>query len=152
MPNVRRFRILSALTLAAVGAPLLAAPADAVRVRVAGYRELGAAFKAVNDGLRAPSPDKAKLQASARTIRTAAARQYQWFPKGSGPQPGVKTAAKPAIWTDPGRFKQAQDAFAAKAVAFERVVASGDVAALRTASRGLGAACKGCHDQFRAEQ
>ncbi|MET1755850.1 cytochrome c [Novosphingobium sp. RD2P27] len=151
LPSFSRFHILAALTLAGVAAPLLAAPADAVRARIAGYKHLGAAFKAVNDGLRRPSPDKAELLGAARTIRQSAAQQYKWFPRGSGPQAGVKTAAKAAIWTDPVKFKQAQDAFAAKAVALERAVASGDAGAIRSASRSLGATCKGCHDQFRSE-
>ena len=40
------------LALAGSAAPLLAASADQVRTRVDGLRELGAAFKAINDGLR----------------------------------------------------------------------------------------------------
>jgi cytochrome c556 len=151
LPRFNRVHILAVLAMAGVAAPLLAAPADTVRARIAGYRELGAAYKAVNDGLRGSSPDKAKLRASARKIREIAAQQYKWFPRASGPQPGVKTAAKASIWTDAGNFKQSQDAFAAKAVALERAAASGDAAAIRSASRAVGATCKGCHDQFRSE-
>lgn len=151
MPSPTRFRALAPLLLAGLAAPLLAAPADQARTRIDGYRELGAAFKAVNDGLRSPAPQTMLIQMSARQIRNAATQQYNWFPAGSGPQPGVKTAAKPEIWSQAARFRQLQDTFAAQASAFQRVAGSGNVAAIRTAARSLGASCKACHDQFRNE-
>lgn len=151
MSSSPRFRLLASLALAGIAAPLLAAPADQVRTRIEGLRELGAAFKAVNDGLRSPTPQTIMIQMSARQIRNAATAQYGWFPPGSGPQPGVKTAAKPEIWTQPARFRQLQDAFAAQATAFQRAAASNDVNAIRAAARSLGQSCKACHDQFRNE-
>lgn len=144
-----RFRMLASLALAGIAAPLLAAPADQVRTRVEGLRELGAAFKAVNDGLRSPQPQTMLIQMSARQIRNASQAMYNWFPAGSGPQPGVKTAAKPEIWTQAAQFRQKQDAFAAQAEAFQRAAGSNDVAAIRAATRSLGETCKSCHDQFR---
>jgi predicted lipoprotein with Yx(FWY)xxD motif len=70
-----------------------AAGPDAVRTRIAAYRELGAAFKAVNDGLRG-EVQTVLIQQSARQIRNTSRQQYNLFPAGSGPQPGVKTAAR----------------------------------------------------------
>lgn len=152
MSSSSRLRFLAPVLLAGLAAPLLAAPADQVRTRVDGYRELGAAFKAVNDGLRGPSPQTLLIQMSARQIRNAATQQYNWYPAGSGSQPGVKTAAKPEIWAQGARFRQLQDGFAAQATAFQRAAAGGDAAAMRTAARSLGGACKACHDQFRVEK
>jgi cytochrome c556 len=128
---------------------LLAAPADQVRTRVAGLRELGAAFKTVNDGLRTSEPQTILIQMAARQIRNASTAMYTWFPAGSGPQAGVKTAAKPEIWTQPARFRQLQDAFASQAAAFQRAAGGSDVNAIRAAARSLGQSCKACHDQFR---
>jgi cytochrome c556 len=144
-----RLRILASLALAAIAGPLLAAPADQVRTRIDGLRELGAAFKAVNDGLRSSQLQTMLIQMSARQIRNASQAMYNWFPAGSGPQPGVKTAAKPEIWTQAAQFRQKQDAFAAQAAAFQRAAGSNDVAAIRAATRSLGETCKSCHDQFR---
>lgn len=149
MPSSRRSRILASLVLAGIAAPLLAAPADQVRTRIDGLRELGAAFKAVNDGLRSPTPQTMLIQISARQIRSAAQAMYGWFPAGSGPQPGIKTAAKPEIWTDPVGFRREQDAFAAQATAFQNAANSGNIGAIRTAAGNLGRTCKDCHDQFR---
>ena len=137
---------LAALVLA-IGTAY-AAPADQVRARIAGFRELGAAFKAVNDGLRGEvSP--VLIQQSARQIRNAARQQYAWFPAGTGPQPGLKTAAKALIWAKPAQFKAAQDNFARQADAFQKAAAGGNVATIRAEARKLGATCKACHDTFR---
>jgi cytochrome c556 len=126
-----------------------ATPADAVRARIAGYRALGAAFKSANDTIRAGGARTPAMRQAAAQIAGAARQQYGWYPAGSGPQARVKTAAKPEIWTRGREFRGAQDAFARQATAFERVVASGDEAAIRAGVRQLGAACKGCHDSFR---
>ncbi|WP_324699258.1 c-type cytochrome [Novosphingobium aerophilum] len=141
-----------ALATAAVATPLLAAPADTVRSRIAGYRELGAAFKAVNDGLRGGEVQTVLIAQSAREIRNASRGQYEWFPAGSGPQSGAKTRAKGEIWAQPAKFRTAQDAFAKAADDFQRAVAGKDVAAIRTGAQKLGATCKGCHDSFRAPE
>ncbi|HEX7857556.1 MAG TPA: cytochrome c [Sphingobium sp.] len=144
-------RILMGMGLLGVAGMALAAPADQVKIRVSGYKALGAAYKSVNDSLRSGSPDGATIQRAAGQIRNASREQYKWFPVGSGPQAGVKTAAQPAIWARAPEFRAAQDAFARQADAFQKVAATNDFAAIKAESRKLGAACKGCHDNFRAE-
>ena len=47
-----RHSILAIVSLGLLAVPVQAAPGDAVRSRIDGYRELGAAFKGVNDALR----------------------------------------------------------------------------------------------------
>ncbi|MFK4873534.1 c-type cytochrome [Novosphingobium sp. ZW T3_23] len=149
---MRRPHLPLALVALAIGlSPLAAAPGDPVRTRIAGYRELGAAFKAMNDALRRSDASPGALVQPARHIREASARQYGWYPRGSGPTPGIKTAARPEIWTQPAKFKSAQDAFARQAQVLERATASGNSALVRTEMRKLGAACKACHDSFRTE-
>ncbi len=128
--------------------PLMAAVTDTVRTRIAAYRELGAAFKSANDGLRG-DPQTVLLQQAARQIRNAAKQQYGLFPAGSGPQPGVKTAARAEIWSNPVKFKASQDAFAKQADIFQKAVSSGNAAIMRAETRKLGATCKACHDTFR---
>ncbi len=152
MFNLYSRRTLAALVLGIVAAPLLAAPADTVRTRIAGLRELGAAFKNVNDGLRGGQAQTIMIQQSAREIRNAAQAQYQWFPAGTGANPAWKTAAKPEIWAQAARFRAAQDNFRAQADAFQRAAMSGNATAIRASARTLGASCKGCHEQFRAPE
>jgi cytochrome c556 len=139
---------LATAAMALACAPLLAAPADVVHTRISGLRELGAAFKNVNDGLRG-DVQTVLIQQSAREIRNASRAQYGWFPAGSGPQAGIKTAAKPEIWARAPQFKAAQDAFARQAEVFERTAAGGNAEAMRVEARKLGGTCKGCHETFR---
>jgi cytochrome c556 len=134
-----------------LAAPLLASAGGTVKSRIANYRQLGAAFKNVSDELKSGSPQMIIIQMSARTIRNASRQQYAWFPRGSGPAPGVKTRAKAAIWTQASDFKAAQDNFAKQAEAFAGVVKGGDVDQIRAAAKRLGGACAPCHRQFREE-
>lgn len=132
--------------------PLLASITSDIEHRVEKYKLLGKVYKNVTDDLRRGSPDMANLRVNARTIRLASELQYKWYPKNSGPGRGAETAAKAAIWSDQTAFRSAQDTFADRAKAFEKAVATGDIAAMRSASRQLGASCKSCHDKFREER
>ena len=153
MPRSSRFLTVGALAVGMLLASRsFAAPADDVRVRVAGLREMGAAFKAIKDGLATSAPQTILIQMSARQIVNASHDQYRWFPAGSGPQPGLKTAAKADIWANPAKFKQAQDALAAQALTFQAAANSGDAAAIRAQFIKLGQTCKSCHEQFRTEE
>jgi cytochrome c556 len=146
------FKGWSGLALLALAAsPVLAAGADVVRARHEGYRELGASFKNVNDELRSGTPQIVVLQVSARQIKNVATQQYGWFPAGSGPQAGLKTKARPEIWSKGPAFKAAQDAFARQANLFSQAAATKDVAKIRVAVKSLGATCAACHKQFRVD-
>jgi len=138
-----------ALALAAAASSAAAGPVEQVKGRVTGFKTLGEAFKSVNDGLRGGQVQAQIVQKAAAQISSAARDQYRWFPAGSGPQSGLKTAAKPEIWTRPAAFRAAQDAFARQAGAFQRIASSGDAAAIKSEARKLGATCKSCHDAFR---
>lgn len=131
--------------------PLMAAQQNIVAQRLAGYRELGAAFKNINDELRSGTPQATVIQLSARQIRDVSRMQYNWFPAGSGPKPGVKTGAKAEIWSQAAQFKAAQDAFAVEANAFQKLAAAGNIAGMKAQSRKLGATCAACHRTFRVE-
>ena len=144
-------RKILVISFALLATPLLAAPQDAIATRTSGYRTMGAAYKSVNDQLRSGNLDKASLQAAAARIQATAKAQYGWFPKGSGPEAGVKTAARPEIWTQPAQFKAAQDGFATQAAAFAKAVASGNTATLAAQTKQLGAACSACHRAFRSD-
>lgn len=138
---------------AACSLPVLAAPAaDPVQARIQGFRELGAAFKNASDELKSATPQVFLLQMSARQMREATRAQYGWFPAGSGPAPGVKTAAKPDIWARPAEFKAAQDNLTNEVNSFARLAATGDVGQLRDQAKAVGRACAACHHSFRLDQ
>ncbi len=150
MPRSHARRAVALVSLFACAGPLFAAPADQVRTRIAGFRELGASFKTVNDSLRTPEPQTFLIQIAARQIVSSSREMPGWFPAGSGPESGAKTKAKPDIWNQTAKFKAAQDAFAKQALALQAAAQSGLAPAVRAETAKLGKTCKGCHDTFRA--
>lgn len=137
---------LGACTIA--GATAFAATgADLIGVRKASFRQLGASFKAVRDGIA--GNDLTKIRQASGQIAQAGRSIYSWFPRGSGPQAGVKTSIRPEVWAKPTEFRAAQDAFARESQSFQSVASGSDISAIRSAMRRLGATCKGCHDSFR---
>jgi cytochrome c556 len=122
----------------------------ALVARQAHFKEQNAAFKAINDELRKDAPDKAVITANATKIKAMAADLPSWFPKGSGPETGLKTAAKAEIWTDAEGFAAAAAKLQEETVKLEQVTMAGDVDAIKAQVRATGGACKNCHDKFRA--
>ena len=64
----------------------------------------------------------------------------------------VKTAALPAIWSEPAKFKEAQDNFQKAVQALVAVSRGGDEAAQKSAIGAVGKACGACHQDFREKQ
>mgnify|MGYP003694406929 CR=1 FL=1 len=64
----------------------------------------------------------------------------------------VRTAALPAIWSEPAKFKEAQDNFQKAVQALVAVSRGGDEAAQKTAIGAVGKTCGGCHQNFREKQ
>ena len=64
---------------------------------------------------------------------------------------GVKkdTMALPAIWTEPAKFKEAQDQFRTAVGALNTAAKGGNEAAVKTATGDVLKACNNCHDNFR---
>jgi cytochrome c556 len=59
--------------------------------------------------------------------------------------------ALPAIWQQPDDFAERLAAIREAAAAFSSAAQSNDSAAIRQAFQAVGGACKGCHDNYRAE-
>jgi cytochrome c556 len=140
----------------AAGAALAQDPAPAtpggkaVLARQAHYKELNGAFRAINEQLRAEAPDKAAIASNAGKMKALAADLPSWFPKGSGPEAGVKTAAKAEIWTDAEGFAAAATGLQAETAKLADVAMGADLETLKVQARATGAACKACHDKYRA--
>jgi cytochrome c556 len=126
-------------------------PADVIEARQKGFKSLGAASKLIRDELR-ETPDPAKIKTAAVDIQKAAAEIGAWFPAGTGPEAGVKTAAKAEIWSDSQGFASAQDNFVTEARRYAQLAEAGDIAALSEATKALGQTCKGCHDKYRVKK
>lgn len=123
--------------------------AAAIAARKANYKEIGGAFKTIGDEIKTGAPDLATIRPLARDIVTRASAQMRYFPKGSGPEAGEKTRAKPVIWTDQAAFVKSHNDMLAAAKGLQAATMAGDVAAMTSARATLGGTCKACHDKFR---
>lgn len=140
--------LLSCVSAAAV---LAATPQEMQKKRHDHYHELGDAFKAVRDGVKASSPDWAAIEKAAADVNKASVNQQQWFPKGTGPEAG-KTRALPEIWSKPDDFAAAAKMFEEKSAALLAATKTKDADAVNKAFRDAGGACKNCHDNFRSPE
>ena len=65
----------------------------------------------------------------------------------------VKTAALPAIWSEPAKFKEAQEKFQSAVGALVAATKTGNEASIKTAIAEVGkAGCGNCHQNFREKQ
>ena len=145
------------LTGIAVGQLSAAAPDPAavqkvVDARVAKYKQIGKANKAIKDELGQAQPNLASIQANARVIEALAKQIPSWFPRNSGQQAGVKSEALPIIWQQVPTFKQRAAGLAGAAHQAAAAAESGDLNATRAAANNIGPACKACHDTFREKK
>jgi cytochrome c556 len=116
------------------------------------FKAQGAAFKTVIDELKKDAPDKAVLSTNATKLKVSSTALPSWFPKGSGPESGVKTDAKAEVWSDAAGFAAAANRFQLEASKFQQLAEAGDIAGMKAQSRVLGGACKNCHDKYRVPE
>lgn len=134
------------------GAALAAVNAKSVtESRQANFKTMGKSMKAMTDGLKTGSPDMAAIAANAATLRGLAPKISTWFPKGTGPESGVKTEALAEIWKDPAGFAAAARRLESEAAKLEALARAGDVAGARAQVRLVGGSCGGCHDKYKAD-
>jgi cytochrome c556 len=61
---------------------------------------------------------------------------------------GLKSDAKPAIWSEQAKFKDLSEQMQAEVVKLQVAARTGNLDALKSAYRATGQACKACHDAF----
>lgn len=146
--------LLGAAAFAAIATAVYAQrpAAPVVAARQANYKQMAAAVKGINDQLRSGSPDLAAIRPRAALLANYGVQVLRWFPRGSGPQAGVRTRARPEIWTDWAGFERAGARLLVAARVVNRAARSGDIAAVRAAMPALTRACSACHDDYRAPE
>jgi len=61
----------------------------------------------------------------------------------------VKSAALPAVFSEPAKFKEAQERLQSETAKLVSVIKNGDEAAVKAQIGAVDKACGGCHDNFR---
>ena len=123
----------------------------AIQQRQDNFGQIGESFKTIRDQVRADAPDMAAISNAAATINKLAQELQTWFPAGTGPETGVETEALPVIWQDTSGFASAADRLVDESGKFLALTKGGDARQVAGGIRGLGGACKNCHDQFRLD-
>ena len=114
-------------------------------------RDMGAAYKAITDELKRSTPNVLEIAHYASSLQEIASSQKQWFPAGSGPESGIKTAAKAEIWSRPAEFTKWEDDLSAAIALLVKATAGQDLEIVRRQHEQLGKACAGCHKTFRVK-
>ena len=80
----------------------------------------------------------------------SALAKLPWAAFGEGTDKG-ETRAKPEIWKESAKFKEASDKMQAEIVKLNVAAKAGNLDALKAAFGPAGASCKACHDNFRKD-
>jgi cytochrome c556 len=143
---------VAAICAAAYAQHPAASPAATIQARQGNYKQMAAALKGISDQLRSGSPDIAEIRPRAALLADRSVRVLTWFPHGTGAEAGVRTRARPDIWSNPDGFRHAGATFVVAARALNNAAQSGDIARVRAAFPAVPRACGGCHDNFRAPE
>lgn len=125
---------------------------EMIESRQHNLKDLGGAYKTINDQLRTNAPNTQEIGFAAAEVLQHAENIGFWFPEGTGLDAGVETETLATVWEDPEGFAAAVEQFKTAAVALNTAAQSGDLEAIGTASRPAGAACKNCHDNYRLDE
>lgn len=151
MTKLRSILVVTLLGLA-LSAPAVMAqtPADgAISYRQKVMGGIGQSMGAIGDIAKYKLPLGANIAEHAKVININAKLIASAFKENVSEG---KTDAKPAIWTEWSKFEEAAKKLETASAKLAEVAAKGDMAATGDAIKGVGGACKGCHDDFRKPQ
>jgi len=149
---MNKFTPLACLLAALLALPAqaqFAKPEDAVKYRKASFTLLGAHFGRLGAMANGRVPYDAKAAAENADV-VAAVAKLPWAAFGEGTDKG-ETRAKPEIWKESAKFKEAADKSQAELAKVVAAAKTGNLDALKAAVGPAGASCKACHDNFRKD-
>ena len=142
-----------ALTLGAGTALAQVKPEIMVKQRQAAMTLQGKYLGGIVPMAQGKVPFRADVVAYNASLLDALSRMpWDGFAESTKDIKDVKTAALPAIWNEPAKFKAAQDNFHNAVNALVSASKGSDEAAMKAAIGGVGKACGGCHENFRQKQ
>jgi cytochrome c556 len=123
--------------------------ADMVEARQAAMMLSGVAVGSMKAAIDAGQPPASQRFATRALARWAHAVPGA-FPAGSGAEAGVRTNAKPEIWSDRAGFEAKAANFATAADRLAELAAGEDAAAFTAQWTVVRASCQSCHDGYKA--
>ena len=149
MKKYQTFTLFAALALTSLSASAqsFAKPEDAIKYRKASFVVTAAHFGRIGAMAQGKAPFDAKVAAESADI-VATMSKLPWAGFGEGTDMG-ETKAKPEVWKQAAKFKEAADKFQQEAVKLQAAAKTGKEADIKAAFTATAGTCKGCHDDFR---
>ncbi len=142
-----------AASAAALSTPALAQfakPEDAIKYRQSALTVMATHFGRLGAMVNGKVAFDAKAAAdNAAIVETLS--KLPWAAFSEGTDKGGNTKALPEVWKEPAKFKEASEKLMAEVVKLNAAAKVGTPDSLKSAFGNVGAACKGCHDSFRAK-
>lgn len=125
-------------------------PEQAIGYRKAAYHLIVWNWSPLAGMVRGSIPyDKANFERNAKRIAQIAPALLEGFPAGS--DKGAATEALPAIWQNWADFQSKMKSFETESAALAKVSKTGDFDRVKLQFAKVGAACKSCHETYKAE-
>jgi cytochrome c556 len=126
-----------------------AKPEDAIKYRKSALTVMGTHFGRLGAMAQGRVPFDAKAAADNADI-VANMAKLPWAAFVEGTDSG-DTKAKPEIWKQSAKFKEAADKLQAESIKLAAAAHSGKEDAFKAAFTATAGTCKSCHDDFRAK-
>ena len=140
------------VALGAVGGSALAQvkPDVLVKQRQSAMTLIGKYFGPLGGMAQGRTPFDAKLVLrNANYLNALAQMPWDGFDPGTK---DVKSAARPEVWTDAGKFKESAERHQSEVGKLQSTAQGGDEGAIKAQIGAVGKACGACHDNFRVKQ
>jgi cytochrome c556 len=141
----------AALVMAATAIPVVAQevkPENQIKYRRAAYQLMNLNFTSLDNMAKDKKPfSAAEAQRNAELVAILSPIPKEYFGEGTDKD----TKAKPEIWTKRADFDAKMDKMVSEAGKLPTAVRAGDGAAFKKQVADVGAACKACHDDYRAK-
>ena len=138
-----------AFSFAAPASAQFAKPEDAVKYRKAAFTVMGAHFGRIGAMASGKAPYDAKVAAENAEVALFMSHLH-WAAFGEGTDKG-ETRAKPEIWKEQAKFKDASDKMQAEMVKLAAAAKTNNLDNLKTSFGATAQTCKACHDAFRKD-
>ena len=126
-------------------------PEDAIKYRQSALTVMSTHFGRVAAMAAGRIPYDAKAAADNAAIAVTMSR-LPFVAFGEGTEKGLPNRAKPEVWSQSAKFKELAEKMQGEMLKLDVAAKAGTLDALKPAVGAVGASCKACHDDYRAEK
>ena len=126
-------------------------PEDAIKYRQSAFTVMSSHLGRVGAMAAGRTPFDAKAAAD-NTAIVLAMSKLPFVAFAPGTDKGLPNRAKPEVWSDSVKYTSLVEKMQAEVTKLDAAAKSGSLDAIKGAMGGVGASCKACHDDYRAEK